>query len=183
LSVCRLVPRKGIDMVFAALPALLADFPDLRYLIVGDGPDRSRLERLVEDGDLWRCVHFAGQVSSDELPACYRSGHIFVLPTREEKQQPSIEGFGIAFLEASASGLAVVAGRSGGVEEAVIDGVSGILVPPSDPTALTEALLRLLREPELRRHLGQAGRAWVEREMTWERAGGELIDALALADV
>lgn len=182
LSVCRLVPRKGLDMVIAVMPALLAEFPELRYLIVGDGPDRPRLEQLVMAGGLQRSVRFAGRISPEELPVYYRSGHIFVLPTREEKQQASVEGFGIAFLEASASGLAIVAGRSGGVEEAVKDEISGFLVPPSDQPALTETLLRLLRLPELRRQLGQAGRVWVEREMSWERAAGDLLAALSLAD-
>lgn len=180
LSVCRLVPRKGIDTVIACMPSRLDEHANLQYLVVGDGPDRPRLERLAEEKGVQQSVRFAGQASFDELPAYYRMAHIFVLPTREELQQASIEGFGIAFLEGSASGLPIVAGRSGGVEEAVIDGTTGILTPPDDPQALSEALLRLLREPDLRRKLGKGGRAWVEEEMSWDRAAGELIAALAL---
>lgn len=176
LSVGRLVPRKGIDTVLQALPRLLAEFPDLCYRVAGDGPDRPRLEQMSRQLGVAHAVTFLGRVSQDDLPQVYRAAHIFVLPAREEIA--SVEGFGIVFLEASASGLPVVAARSGGAVEAVRHGETGLLVPPGDPDELCQALRTLIREPELRRRLGQAGRQRVEEEMSWTRAVQQLEDCL-----
>jgi len=174
LTVGRLVPRKGVDTVLQALPLLLSEFPRLRYLIVGDGPDRPRLEALARDLGIASAVEFSGRVPDEALPQVYQRTHLFVMPVREEQEGISIEGFGIAYLEASASGLPVIAGRSGGAAEAVRDGVTGIVVPPDDLGALADALLRLLHDPELRRRMGQAGRRWVEEEMNWDRAAHQM---------
>lgn len=173
LTVGRLMPRKGVDTVLRALPALLPEFANLHYIVAGDGPDRLRLERLARELRVSHAVEFLGWISDEELPDLYRRAHVFVMPTREEPEQASIEGFGIVFLEASASGLPVVAGRSGGAVEAVRDGETGLLVPPNDPGVLAQALLRLLRHPELRRQMGTTGRQWVEEKMNWDRAARE----------
>jgi len=174
LTVGRLVPRKGLDTVIQALPALLTEFPDLRYRVAGDGPDRSRLQQMACDLGVAHAVEFLGPVPDEALAGVYRSAHIFVMPAREEKQAASVEGFGIVYLEASASGLPVVAGRSGGVAEAVREGETGFLVPPNDPESLVLVLRRLLTDPELRRRMGQAGRQWVEEEMGWDRAAAQI---------
>ena len=176
LTVARLVSRKGIDTVLAAIARLRAHFPDLQYYIVGEGPDRERLGQLVVQYQLQGCVHFMGYVSDEALPSLYRKAHIFVMTPREEPE--SVEGFGSVYLEASASGLPVVAARSGGASEAVIPEQTGLLVPPDDPDALAQALQRLLANPTLRQTLGARGRQWVEREMNWERAAREMQRAL-----
>jgi phosphatidylinositol alpha-1,6-mannosyltransferase len=106
--------------------------------------------------------------------AAYRRADIFVMPAREEKENASMEGFGIVYLEASACALPVVAGRSGGVVEAVQDGVTGILVEPDDPRALAKVLQTLLNDPALRQRLGENGRAFVQTHMTWDKAADQL---------
>jgi phosphatidylinositol alpha-1,6-mannosyltransferase len=179
LTVCRLVRRKGIDTVLQVLPALRAEMPDLCYRIVGDGPDRGYLEQVARDLDLLDVVKFLGRVSDDALPDIYRRSDIFVMPAREETTSASVEGFGIVYLEASASGLPVVAARSGGAVEAVIDGETGFLVPPDEPEALTRALRKLVLDAERRHSMGQAGRRWVEEEMNWDRAAAQIANLLA----
>ena len=169
LTLCRLVPRKGIDTVLRALPALLESFPTLRYRIGGNGPDRERLETLAAELGIAQAVEFLGFVPDEELPTLYRSATIFVMPAREEPNAASVEGFGIVYLEASASGIPVVAGNSGGTAEAVRDGETGLLVPPDDPAALTQTLIQLLSDPGLCRRLGDTGRRWAEDTMNWER--------------
>jgi phosphatidylinositol alpha-1,6-mannosyltransferase len=181
LTVGRLVPRKGIDTVLRALALLQPRMPQIHYQIVGDGPDRARLESLVETLGLSSRVDFAGRVPDAALPDHYRDAHVFVMPAREEEQGRSVEGFGIVYLEASASGLPVVAGRSGGAVEAVRAGETGLLVEPDDPQALAEALWRLLQDEPLRAQLGRAGRRWVESEMNWERVARALEQALSEA--
>jgi len=182
LTVGRLVPRKGIDSVLQVLPTMLVRFPDLRYRIVGDGPDRLRLEQMAHGLGVAHAVRFLGRMSDEELPQVYRDAHIFVMPVREEPEAASIEGFGIVYLEASASGLPVVAGRSGGVAEAVQEGKTGFLVPPDDPMALAQVLQRLLGDAELRRRMGHAGRRWVEEEMNWDRVALQLAGVLSLSE-
>ncbi len=186
LSVARLVSRKGIDTVLHALPPILDLAPCLEYWIVGNGPARPELERLARDLQLGDAVRFLGQegvpISDSELPDIYRRASIFVLPAREEfhsaETSPSVEGFGIVYLEASASGLPVVAARSRGASEAVRDGETGLLVPPDDPAGLTQALAGLLSDADLCQRLGQAGRRWVEQEMNWDRVGRQFISIM-----
>ncbi len=177
LTVARLVPSKGIATVLQVLPVLLNEFPGLRYQIVGDGPDRSHLEGLARSMGVHTQVEFRGAMTGIQLdstlPDLYRNAHIFVMPARDE-------GFGIVYLEASASGLPVVAGRSGGSAEAVRDGETGLLVPPEDPTALAQAIQHLLSDAHLRQRMGQAGRQWVEQEMNWDRAAREMLSVLKL---
>jgi phosphatidyl-myo-inositol dimannoside synthase len=180
LTVGRLVPRKGIDTVLQALPQILRVHPDVEYRIVGSGPDESRLRALARKLKIEVSVKFLGAVSDGQLPSVYRDAHIYVMPAREEQQSASIEGFGIVYLEASASGLPVVAGRSGGVVEAVRDGKTGYLVDPHAPGALADILIRLLQDHELRVRLGARGRQWVEEKMNWDRAAQEIAEALKL---
>ncbi len=178
LTVSRLVPRKGIDTVLRALPAVLGRFPQLRYRIAGEGPDRERLAAIAEKMSVAEAVDFVGRVPVSALPALYRDATLFVMPVREERDSASVEGFGIVYLEAAASGLPVVAGASGGAAEALLDGETGLLVPPDDPARLAQAILRLLDDRDLREDMGRAGRVWVEREMNWDRAARQLGEAL-----
>lgn len=178
LTVARLVPRKGIDTVLQAMPALLEQFPALQYWIVGDGPAKESLARQAQELDLLNAVRFLPNISDSDLPDIYRRAAIFVMPTRADYHAGSIEGFGIVYLEASASGLPVVAARTGGAAEAVIENETGLLVPPDDPTALEQSIARLLGDPGLRRGMGRAGRRWVEREMNWDRAGSQFMSII-----
>jgi glycosyltransferase involved in cell wall biosynthesis len=178
LTVSRLVSRKGIDTVLQALPAVLSEFPTLRYRIAGEGPEREPLEALAHRLGVDRAAEFLGFVPDEELPDLYRGATVFVMPSREEVKQASIEGFGIVYLEASASGLPVIAARSGGALEAVLHEETGLLISPDNPNQLAAATGRLLGDPLLARHFGHAGRRWVEGEMNWERAVRQMREAL-----
>ena len=169
LSVSRLVEMKGHDVVIEALPRLAGRFPGVRYLVVGDGPERARLEDLARERGVPGRVVFAGIVPAAELPAHYRLATLFVQLSRATDGYDGLEGFGLTFLEAASYGLPSVAGRSGGVPEAVADGESGLLVPPGDPAALAAAAARLLSDPSERERMGQAARRWAGSH-TWEQA-------------
>lgn len=159
LSVGRLVERKGQDMVIRALPAVAARLPQVRYAIGGAGPCRAALEQLAGEVGVAERVEFLGFVPEGELPGLYGAADLFAMPSRELPAVGDVEGFGIVFIEANAAGLAVLGGRSGGVEDAVVDGGTGVLVDPSDPGAVAEGLIRLLADPELRARLARQGAA------------------------
>ncbi len=168
LSVARLQPHKGHDLVIRSLPALRREFAGLRYVIVGDGPEMDNLKRLSTEMAVEDCVHFAGEVPDVELPAYFAAADVFVLPTRVN--QADFEGFGIVFLEAAASGKPCVAGRNGGVPEAVVDGETGRLIETNDLEGLIAVLRALCGSEGERRRLGELGRARAVREFTWEVA-------------
>ncbi len=184
LTLGRLVPRKGQDLVIRALPAVLEAVPEAVYLIVGDGPDRQRLEALAGEVGVADRVIFAGRVPDEEVVAYYNCADVMAMPSREEPETGDVEGFGIVFLEANACGKPVVGGRSGGVVDAVADGVSGFLVDPHDPADLASRLIALLQDPDLARRMGKAGRERAAREFTWDRSAERLREALeGLGDV
>ena len=169
LTVGRLVERKGHDLVIRALTAL--EEQSVRYVIAGTGPEEGRLRRLAEALGVRDRVLFTGHVPDEDLPGLYAACDVFVMPSRALGARDGIEGFGTVFLEAGACAKPVIGGWSGGVSEAVEDGVTGLLVDPHDPEALAEALRRLLRDPELRRRMGEAGRTRAERmEAAWAEA-------------
>jgi phosphatidylinositol alpha-1,6-mannosyltransferase len=167
LTVGRLQRRKGHDLVLQAIARLVPDVA-LRYVIVGDGDERARLQQLSRELGLDAHVHFAGAVPAERLPSYYAAADCFVHPNRVDGSD--VEGFGIVFLEAAASGLAVIGGSSGGAAEAVADGETGILVSGTDVDELSRALLALIRDPERRRAMGAVGRARAAGTFTWERA-------------
>jgi phosphatidylinositol alpha-1,6-mannosyltransferase len=158
LTVSRLVPRKGIDLVIKSLPALLEGWPGLQYIVIGDGPDRERLQNLTRQFDVVGTVRFLGRVSEAQLRQQYHQADVFVMPSREIVESGSVEGFGIVYLEAGACGLPVVAGRSGGAVEAVRHGETGFLVPPDDADALSETLYRPTTRPRSWRATGRSRR-------------------------
>ena len=127
LTVARLIPHKGQDVVLRALAALESEFPTLRYAMIGTGPDETRLRKLAEDLNVSDRVIFAGPVSDDEVAEAYATSTVYVGLSRTDKSIDA-EGFGISFVEASASGLPIIAGDSGGVRSAVRDGESGVVV-------------------------------------------------------
>ncbi len=175
LSVGRLQRRKGHDLVLRALPALLKRHSTLRYVIVGDGEERPRLESMARELAVTARVTFVGEVPDDLLPGYFAAADIFVLPNRVEKGD--FEGFGIVFLEAAAAGLPTVGGRSGGVPEAVLEDETGLLVDGTDPAELEGALHRLLVDRVLARSLGEAGRRRVRNEFTWAASAARLREA------
>lgn len=169
LTVARLVRVKGIDMVIKALPRVLEAVPNAVYLIVGDGPLRAELEQLAEALRVRDKVLFAGAVDylSDDLPRYYRACDVFVMVSRRLSQGRELERFGMAYLEAGACGKPVVAGRGGGVEEAVEDGVTGLLVDPLDVNEIARAIVRVLEDEELARRLGENGRKRAAKQPDW----------------
>lgn len=177
VCVSRLMPRKGQDVLVAAMPALRSRVPDAALLLVGDGPYRDHLERLVDRLDLRGHVVLTGKVAADELPAHYAAGDVFAMPCRTRNRGLDVEGLGIVYLEASATGLPVVAGDSGGAPDAVREGVTGFVVPGKDRARVADRLSELLLNPSTAAEMGRAGRAWVERSWRWERVA-ERLDGL-----
>ncbi len=173
LTVARLDFHKGIETVIRALPAIRAAFPSARYAVAGIGSRRGALEALVSELGLADAVRLLGFVPDDDLPSLYNAADLFVLASR--RYDLLVEGFGIAIVEASASGLPVIASRSGGIPEAVREGETGFLVDPDDPAAVAASAIRLLGDDALRRHMGAAGRAAVETHYNWDRVAADLI--------
>lgn len=167
LTVSRLEWHKGIDTVMRALPAIRAAHPGTRYAVAGAGERRPQLERLAAELGLGDAVRFLGEVPDADLPGVYNAADLYVGVSRFHDLMA--EGFGIALVEASACGLAVVGGRSGGVPDAVRDGETGVLVDPDDPAAVATAVTALLGDPERRARLGAAGRRAVETYYNWDR--------------
>lgn len=169
LSAGRLVARKGFDRAIEGFSRTKSVLPKTTLLIVGDGPDRKRLEGLAASFGPNNDVLFLGSLPDNELVDAYRSSDVFLLPAREVKDHSGrlldVEGFGIVFLEAALAGKPVIAGRSGGVPDAVREGVNGILVDPEDPEDIKRAIVRLGEDPELRWKFGEAGKQWVEARL------------------
>ena len=174
LSVARLAELyKGHDTTIRALPLVRAKCPDVRYVIAGDGPLRDYLGRVAESVGVEHEVKFLGEVSDDELPDLYRACDAFVLLSRESPSKGGAEGFGIVCLEAGACGKPVVAGRSGGLVDAVDHDKSGLLVDPQDVGAVAEALVSVLTDATVADRLGKEGRRRVLERFTWEKVIGE----------
>jgi phosphatidylinositol alpha-1,6-mannosyltransferase len=181
--VSRLTLRKGQDRVIRALPRIAEEFPDVRFLIVGSGPDDERLRGLAHRVGLAERAVFTGEVAYDELPGYFRAGQVFAMPCRSRKWGLEVEAFGSVFRQASAVGRPCVGGDSGGAPEAVIDGETGLVVDGTDGDEVAEAILTFLRDAELAAKMGRAGADRVHREFTWPalsaRLRGLLMDALS----
>ncbi|WP_433343627.1 glycosyltransferase family 4 protein [Micromonospora sp. CA-111912] len=179
VCVSRLVPRKGQDMLIRALPAIRRRVPDAALLVVGGGPHRDTLEKLARQTGVERDVVFTGSVPSADLPAHYAAGDVYAMPCRTRNRGLDVEGLGIVYLEASAAGLPVVAGDSGGAPDAVREGETGYVVSGHDVAQLADRVATLLADRDLARQLGAAGRAWVEREWRWETQAARMATLLA----
>jgi phosphatidylinositol alpha-1,6-mannosyltransferase len=174
--VSRLVRRKGQDLLIAAWPAVRRAVPDAALLLVGSGPYEAQLRRQAERTGV--DAVFTGGVPYAQLPEHFAAADVFAMPCRTRRRGLDVEGLGIVYLEASASGLPVVAGDSGGAPEAVRDGETGYVVGGRDVDALVERLVRLLSDADLRRRLGETGRAWTQQRWRWDMLAGQLSELL-----
>jgi phosphatidylinositol alpha-1,6-mannosyltransferase len=177
VSLSRLVPRKGMDVLIAAADRLASSYPDLVLAIGGDGRELPRLRRQAAASPI--SATLLGRVSDEDRAALLGASDIFVLACRNRWLGLEQEGFGIVFLEAAAAGVPQIAGQSGGAAEAVVDGVTGLVVArPEDPGEVAQALRRLLAEPKLRTRMGAAGAARVKASFDYEVLASRLADTL-----
>jgi phosphatidylinositol alpha-1,6-mannosyltransferase len=153
-------------MVIRALPTIKHIFPQIKYLIVGDGEELSYLRDLSTNSGVAESVIFIGRVLDEELPKYYAASDIFIMANREIRGD--IEGFGIVYLEAAAAGKPVIGGRSGGTDDAILDSVTGLRVDGNSPCEIANAVISLLSDPVKMKTMGANGRLRVEREFTWE---------------
>lgn len=172
LTVGRLVKRKGQVKVIQALPALLKKFPELVYVVVGNGPESAILKAKSLKLGLKNKVIFLANISNEELPTYYQLSDIFVMPA--ENLAGDVEGFGIVYLEAAMLGLPSVAGKSGGVTEAILDGQTGLLVEPDNQEDLVQKISLLLEDQNLYQKLSAGGKARVEQDFQWDKQAAKL---------
>jgi phosphatidylinositol alpha-1,6-mannosyltransferase len=168
ISVGRLEPYKGIDVALQSIASLRRRGVDVGYLVVGTGKKRIGYRRLAQELGIGDAVRFIGSVPDADLPALYNLAGAYVGISRRADRS-RVEGFGVALAEASACGVPVIAGHSGGVAEAVENGETGLVVEPDDPDAVAAALTRVFEDQLLARRLGQAGRKAVETYYNWDR--------------
>ncbi len=173
LSVARLTRHKGIDTSLQALARLSGQYPDLRYAVVGSGEERQALEAEARELGVADRVRFLTDVPDRDLPALYNGAEIYLGVSRLMEQR--VEGFGISLAEASACGVPVIAGRSGGIPAAVRDGETGLLVDADSVESVVDAVRRLLDDAPLRARLGAAGRRAVETRYNWDRVTADLV--------
>jgi phosphatidylinositol alpha-1,6-mannosyltransferase len=166
LTVGRMQRRKGQDMVIQALPRIRQSLPQVKYVIVGMGEELTSLTTLVHELGVQDSVVFAGSVPEQELAAYYAACDVFIMPNRQIGGD--IEGFGMVYLEASAAGKPVIGGKSGGTDDAIVDGVTGLRVDGNSSIAVAQAVIDLLAAPDRAKAMGVRGRQRVENEFTWE---------------
>jgi phosphatidylinositol alpha-1,6-mannosyltransferase len=166
--VSRLVSRKGQDVLIRAMPIVRREVPDAAALIVGGGPDGSRLRRLAASHGVEDAVAFAGEVGEEALAAHYAAGDVFAMPCRSRWADLEVEGLGLVYLEAQACGRPAIAGDSGGAPEAVVPGETGFVVLGRDHRGLADRLIELLGDPARARAMGEAGRRFVEASHRWD---------------
>ena len=168
LFVGRLVARKGLDDLLLAFKLVLQQIPAVELDIVGDGPKQISLKEMAKRLGIDARVRFLGELKGQPLYDCYRAARVFVMPSRTMPED--VEGFGTVFLEAAAFGIPSVGTDSGGIPEAIRDGVTGIIVPEGDTHSLARSLVELLTDDEKRDRLGQNARRWASMNFTWQRS-------------
>jgi len=183
LTISRLVDRyKGHDVMIRALALVRVKVPDVSWIVIGDGPLRPELEELARSCGVADAVRFLGSVSDEERDSWFARAELFAMPSRLPGGGAAGEGFGIVYLEAAAHGLPVVAGNVAGALDSVADGESGVLVDPSDPRAVADAISTLLLDRDLARRMGEAGAERAQR-FAWpviaKRVEAVLLEQLA----
>jgi phosphatidylinositol alpha-1,6-mannosyltransferase len=168
VSVGRLVHRKGQDSLISALPEILKHHPDAHILMVGQGPYRQELEKLAAKLAVEGSITFIGRIQYADLPRYICVGDIFAMPSRSRLAGLEVEGLGIVYLEASACGLPVIAGKSGGAPDAVIDGETGITVDGRTPSEIAKIAISLFDNPVKAQAMGARGREWINSNWRWE---------------
>jgi phosphatidyl-myo-inositol dimannoside synthase len=200
VCVSRIVPRKGQDTLIRAWPRVLAGLrsrqltvqgagarpesaagplPDPVLLIVGGGKYAGKLKRLVQRLKIADSVIFTGSVPWEELPAHYDAGNVFAMPCRTRHAGLDVEGLGIVYLEASATGLPVIGGNSGGAPDAILPGETGYVVNGGDEAELADRMIQLLSDPDAAATIGDKGLAWIDQEWRWDLVSGRLAEILA----
>ncbi|HIE57955.1 MAG TPA: glycosyltransferase family 1 protein [Anaerolineales bacterium] len=174
LTLARIVERKGHDKVIEALPEVLKAVPEAVYLIAGRGGYREKLEEIAEQCGVRDRVLLAGYVPDARRADFYNVSDVVAMPCRELADRGDVEGFGIVFLEAGACGKPVVGGRSGGVEDAIVDGETGFLVDPLNVHQIAERLIRLLTDEPLASAMGKRGRLRAE-ERSWDHVAEHML--------
>ena len=168
VSVGRLVHRKGQDHLIQSLPEILKSVPDAHVLMVGQGPYLSHLKKLVARHNVADHVSFIGRIQYAQLPQYICAGDVFAMPSRSRFFGLEVEGLGIVYLEASACGLPVIAGSSGGAPDAVLNGVTGFVVDGQNNQEIAAAAIRLLSDIDGAKKMGAAGREWIIENWRWE---------------
>jgi phosphatidylinositol alpha-1,6-mannosyltransferase len=168
VSVGRLVHRKGQDTLVEAMPQILSALPDAHLLFIGEGPYKDYLVKRADALGVSHAISFIGRIQYAELPRYICVGDIFAMPSRSRLAGLEVEGLGIVYLEASACGLAVIGGKSGGAPDAVLEGETGFAVDGTSSHDVAEAAIRLLKNPELAEQMGARGRQWIIDEWRWE---------------
>lgn len=176
LTVGRLVARKNTRLLVEAFGSLRERHPRAVLLVVGEGPERARLEATAQRSGIAESVRFAGAASDADLPRFYNAADVFASPIVSDP--PDVEGFGLVFLEASSSGVPVVGPDRGGPREAIVPQITGFCVDPTSRDAVAGAISELLAAPDRARALGVAGRARVLEQGTWDHAADRLVDAM-----
>lgn len=180
VSVGRLVHRKGQDRLVAAMPKILEEVPSAQLVFIGEGPHRETLDKLVTKHSLHDHVTFIGRIHYKDLPRYISMGDIFAMPSRSRLFGLEVEGLGIVYLEASACGLPVIGGASGGAPDAVKHGVTGYVVDGNNVDEIAQRCVELLKNPQLRVKMGSAGRAWVVDQWRWQIWSKEFNKALGI---
>jgi phosphatidylinositol alpha-1,6-mannosyltransferase len=168
VSVGRLVHRKGQDVLIEAMPAIIKEVPEAHLLMIGEGPYRGYLENRVKVLGIQERVTFIGRIQYAELPRYICVGDIFVMPSRSRLAGLEVEGLGIVYLEASACGLPVIAGNSGGAPDAVLEGKTGLVVEGTNKSDVASAAIELLLDADRSKAMGVAGRQWIIQEWRWD---------------
>jgi phosphatidylinositol alpha-1,6-mannosyltransferase len=168
VSVGRLVHRKGQDTLVEALPAILSSVPDAHLIFVGEGPYKDYLVKRASELKVMQAITFIGRIQYAQLPRYICVGDIFAMPSRSRLAGLEVEGLGIVYLEASACGLAVIGGKSGGAPDAVLEGETGFAVDGTSPQEVASAAIKLLNDPALAQQMGARGRKWIIEEWRWE---------------
>ena len=168
VSVGRLVHRKGQDQLVKALPRIIEKFPRVKLIFVGTGPHQKAIEKLMKKLGVEKSVRFIGRIPHEQLPQYFALGDIFAMPSRSRLFGLEVEGLGIVYLEASACGLPVIAGNSGGAPDAVLSEKSGVIVDGTSVKEIADAAILLLSDSSKSRKLGRTGREWVVSDWRWE---------------